>query len=144
MSLQSYQCLHVNLYVAKLSYPPARSFGPHTHVFNQSGQLSDSNPCSEWEKLKELTLWSRITVSYKHCSLPLSPDPLYCTEHCPVCEAAFADQPVKVITCTQQSDDPMVTIVQQSWSTKKMKKWNENHVINNMYWIDIINLIWVT
>ena len=45
-------------------------------VFHQSGQLSVSNPHSEWEKLTELTLWSRITVGYRRRSLPLSPDPL--------------------------------------------------------------------
>ena len=51
-------------------------------VFHQSGQLSVSNPHSEWEKLTELTLWSRITVGCRRCSLPLSSDPLLSAAQC--------------------------------------------------------------
>lgn len=76
-------------------------------VFHQSGQFSASNPRSEWEKLKELTLWSRITGGYRHCSLPLSSDPLLFSAQSLAlsCHSeAAAGQPAQVITHGQKSD----------------------------------------
>lgn len=72
-------------------------------VFHQSGQLSVSNPRGEWEKLTELTLWSRITGGYGHCSLPskLWSPPLLSTEPGP---GLSAGQPAQVITRGQKSD----------------------------------------